>query len=221
MKKLEDYGEECQKLAINLHTQAMSANGITDEINAKFDGDLTTEQVKKFLIRSKKKIAIILKEDKSFPQKLVQEYWDTITQLKGMNGEMYNLFLELRKNPDQSNKRVSCPHCNKSFEIFISNYNTLIKTSSTILEEIKHVDKCLGRLKNNSLKIEYNYNSLTQKISVILPRLLSSKINDLQRRGIIKILSKKRFRELYPGTEFSQDEEEKEDFLAPQEESEN
>lgn len=208
MKRLEDYGEECQKLCIALHTQGMSLNAISDELNLKFNADLTRKQIEKFLERSRKKIGQeIVKQKDSFNLKLTQQAFDTLAQLKDLNSSMWELFYELKENPEQSSKKIICPKCNKNISIHVNSYESLTKIASHLLSEIEHQDKLLGKLKQSSLNITYNYVDLSKKLSIFIPKLLKQ----YEEKGVIKIINKRKFKE-YIGKEIEEKEEEIEEI---------
>lgn len=199
--KIENLGSKAQKDCIKMHVEGQSYNSIALQLSSEYNTDITKEMVEHFLERQKRKIGEEISKDKSgFQDKLVQSYWDTISQLKNINSEMYSLFLDLRKNPEQSRKIVNCPKCRKKIEIEISNYASVIKSANTLLEEIKHVDEILHRISRNKLTINISVTDMSKKISYIAPRLMES----LEKQHIIKIVNKKRFRQRFPNSvEFS------------------
>ena len=192
MKKVEDYGQSAMDLCIKLYGQGMSYDSICSELNMKFNADLTLKQIEHFFGRSKNKIVKILSEDKNLQTKLANTYIDSGGQLKEVNSELWKFFYELRKNPESAQKMFICPKCKFRFKERIKSYNTLLKISQEILEQIKHQDKLLGRLRNQSFNIKISYTDLSKKIALIFPKMLK----DLERRKIIRILSKKRFKDL-------------------------
>lgn len=205
MKKLEDYGEEAQDLALKLDGQGMSNSSIMDEINMKFSANLNLRQIEGFLGRRENDRNKILKENKNFQGKLVDSWIDGVSQLKEINSKTWKLYYDLSQNPEIINKIFICSNCKKQNMVAIKNYNNLIKLSGEILEQIKHSDNLLGKMQKKSLNITYNYCDMSNKIVKILPTILEK----LEKQAIIKIISKKRFREKYPNQnkEFEKEDE--------------
>ncbi len=203
--KVESLGESAQKKAIKLSVSGMTYSSIADELNKEFDSDLKSEDVKNFLRRKQKATAILLKEDKNFQNKLVQTYFDTISQLKEINSEIWKLFYEIKKDPEFISKLVSCPKCGKKIHIQLKTFGSLLKAADVLLNQIKHVDTILGKMQKKSLNITYNYVDLSKKIGIVMPNLLIK----LEKRGLIKV-NKKRLKSYYkdiPEDEENEDEE--------------
>jgi len=200
--KIESLGAKAQKKVIKLSVEGLSYQTIADELSKEYNTDVTCDEVETFKRRNKNKSLQILKEDKHFQTKLVETYFNTIGQLKDINSEIFKLFYELRKNPDEQEKLISCPNCNKKIVVKLKNYLTLLKTADTLLKQIEHVDKILGRLQKKSFNISYNYTDLSKKIAIALPELLYG----MEKRGIVKI-NKKRLK-LYEGRKMSYEEPE-------------
>jgi DNA repair ATPase RecN len=214
MKKLEDYGQSCQNLAVKLKAENLSIPSITSELNLKFNGNLTEDQVKKFLGRSKNKIMKLIKCDKNYETKLTNSMIDGVAQILELNQNLWALYYDLRKNPEQTEKSFTCPYCNKHFKEKIKSYITLLKISQEILEQIKHQDSNLRRMREKNFNIKYSVTDLSKKISFVLPDLLST----LERKGLIKII-KKRLRQHFrnQNLRFPEDNEEKESEEEPEE----
>ena len=207
---VEQLGADAQKKAIKLSVTGLTYQSIADELNKDFNSDLKSEDVKNFLRRKQKDTAILLKEDKNLQNKLVQTYFDTVQQLKDLNGEIWKLFYEIKKDPEFVSKLISCPKCGKKISVQLKTYGTLIKAADTLLNQIKHVDTVLGKMQKKSLNITYNYVDLSKKIGVVMPNLLVQ----LEKRGIVKI-NKKRLKSYYKVTEdnFEEANEEKEEEI--------
>lgn len=204
---IEQLGREAQQKAIKLAVEGLSYQAIADELNKDYDATITSQNVQSFIRKQKDKSIKFMKEDKHFQSKLVETAWDTFQQMKAINGELYSLFLELRKNPDETDKKIVCPHCNKSFQIRLKNYLTLLKTADTILNQIRHADRVLGRLNKKSLNISYNFVEISKKIALAMPQLM----HDMERKGLIKINSR-RFKTFYGEKKMEEEIEEGEDL---------
>jgi len=194
MKKIEDLPEEIQKKIIQEEASSVTQREILDRLYAEGYTEVTEDNLRGYIKRNRRRITQEASKDNSFNSRTIDYYWDTISQTRNMNTEMYGLFLELRKSPEKKSKNVECPHCHKTVKISVEDYNAIIKTSTAILEQIKHVDKILGRLQNKqSMQLNVNIVDLSKKLQIALPELMEN----LQRQNIIKILNKKRFRERF------------------------
>jgi len=205
--KIEQLGEKAQSKAIKLNVEGLSNSSIADELNKEFNSEINSNEVMKFIQRSRSKSIKLLKEDKNFQSKLVEQYFDTIKQLKELNGEIWKFFYELRKNPEYKDKIITCTKCHHRMILQLQSYGLLLKTADTILKQIEHVDTVLGRLKKQSMNITYNYTDLSKKIGIVLPNLLYS----MEKRGIIK-LNKKRLKLYTGGVKKMVDEDEEDDI---------
>jgi len=190
--KVEQLGEEAQKFAITGSVEGLSCGAIADKLNEKYHADLSSETVRGFLNRNKNKSFQILKEDKNFQVKMARHYFDTLTQLNQLNSEMWKFFLEIKKNPELKDKIIKCTKCGRRIVLQMQSYGLLIKAADHILKEIEHVDKVLGKMRDKNLTINYNYVDLSKKLTQIFPEIAQ----EMDRQGIIKILQKKKLREI-------------------------
>jgi hypothetical protein len=145
---------------------------------------------------------------------MVEEYFDTIKQIKSINSEMWKVFYDLKKTPEYKDKIITCNHCHKRLVINIQSYGLLLKAADTILRQIQHVDQVLDRLKTKSFNVNYNFVDLSKKIAIVMPKML----NDLEKRGIAKIINKRKFKEYY---QLTMPETEEETEIEEEEESED
>ncbi len=210
MGSIEKLGGEAQKKAIKLSVEGLTHQAIADELSKEFNTSLSVEEVRSFLERKRNQSVALLKEDKNFQTKLANEYFDTVAQIKQVNSELWKFFYELRANPEYKDKIISCPKCKNRMTLNMQSYGLLLKTADTILRQIEHVDKVIGKLQKKSFNIQYNYTDLSKKIAIALPTLLYQ----MEQRGIVKV-NKKRLK-LYQGgkkMEFKEEEEDiEEDF---------
>lgn len=190
---------------VKLSVEGLTNQSIAEKISDKFETEVTDLNIGQFLKRNKNKTMNIIKEDKKFQGKLVEQYFDTMKQLQTLNSELWKFFYELRKNPEYKDKIIVCKHCSKKMTLNIQSYGLLLKTAEQILKQIAHVDAVLGKLKQKSFNIQYNYVDLSKKISFILPQLL----NDMEKRGIVKV-NKKRLKVYQGGKKMEYDEDDKE-----------
>lgn len=203
---IEQLGPDAQRKAIKLSVSGMSNQSITDELNKEYQSEITSDNIREFLRRKNKDTSILLKEDKNWKMKVKDEFEDTVKQLKDLNAEVWKFFYELRKNPEYKDKIIVCSKCHHSMSLHLQSYGLLLKTADTILKQIEHIDKVMGKLQKNSLNINYNYVDLSKKIGVVMPNLL----NMMERKGIIK-LNKKRLKLYYGGKKMVEDEDSVED----------
>jgi len=190
--ELEKLGEAAQKKAIKLKVEGLSNSAIASKLNEEFSGDLSEQQVGLFITRSKNKTFSFMKEEKNFDMKMAKQHFDTISQLKELNDEMWKFFYEVRKDPEFQYKQVMCPDCSKKFSVQMQTFSSLMKAADHILKQIEHQDKVLGRMKDKGIQINYNFVDLSKKIQNVMPKLF----HDAERQGIIKIKSKRRFKEM-------------------------
>lgn len=190
--KIEELGESAQKLTIELVVQGLSYSAVADKLNEKYHTDITYQIVGSFYKRNKNKFFQVFKEDKKFDQKMAKHYFDTLTQLNQLNSEMWEFFLEIKKNPELKDKIIKCTKCGRRLVLQMQSYTTLIKAADHILKQIEHVDKVLGKMKDKNLTINFNYVDLSKKLMQVFPQIA----NEMEKQGIIKIIKKKKLREL-------------------------
>lgn len=189
---IERLGKEAQEDVIRFNIESVTHQEIADRLNQKYNSVVTARNVLDFLKRKNDKSVQMIKDDTGFQKELVAKYFNTITQLNGMNQEIYKLFFELRKNPELVNKTISCPHCRKSFSITIKNYASLLKTADVLLNQIRHVDAVLGKMSKRQLNVTYNMVDLSRKLTLVVPEILEK----LEQRGMVKI-NRKKMKQIY------------------------
>ena len=194
MKKgvLEQLGEAAQKLAIKLKVEGLSNASIASKLNEQFSADLNEQNVVLFIQRNKNRTFQILKEDRDFDMKMARYHFDTIEQLKLLNKEVWEFFMEIKANPELKDKIIKCSHCGKRLILQMQSYGLLIKAADHLLKQIEHQDKVLGRMKDKGMVINYNFVDLSKKIQNVIPQLF----HQAERQGIIKIKNNKRLREI-------------------------
>lgn len=190
--QIEQLGVEAQELAIKLNVEGLSHAAVRDKINEQFGGELTTQGISSFLRRSKNKSFQVFKEGKNFDQRLAKTYFDTLQQINELNSELWNFFYELKKEPELKDKIIKCSKCGRRMVLQMQSYGLLLKTAEQILKGIEHVDKVTGKLKDKNLTITYNYLDMSKKLINVIPQLF----HDAERQGMIKIIKKKRLREI-------------------------
>jgi len=190
--ELEQLGEAAQKKAIKLKVEGLSNSSIASKLNEEYSADLSEQQVGSFINRSKNKTFSFMKEEKNFDMKMAKQHFDTISQLKELNEEMWKFFYEIRKDPEFQQKQVICPECNHKFSVQMQTFSSLMKAADHILKQIEHQDKILGRMKDKGIQINYNFVDLSKKIQNVMPKLF----HIADRQGIIKIKNKKRLKEM-------------------------
>jgi len=191
--KIEQLGAEAQKKAIKLSVEGLTHQAIADELSKEFNVEISALNIQDYLKRNRNKTIQQLKEEKNFQGKLIDQYFDTVQQIKELNSELWKFFYELRKTPEYKDKIITCKRCHHQMVLNIQSYGLLLKTADQILKQIEHVDKVLGKLQKKSFNITYNYTDLSKKIAIALPTLLY----EFEKKGIVKI-NKKRLK-LYAG----------------------
>jgi len=190
--KIEELGESAQKEAIKLFVEGLSDGAIADRLNEKYNSDISRGAVSAFRKRNKDKSFQVLKNQKNFDQKMAKVYFDTLTQLNALNSEMWEFFLELKKNPELKDKIIKCTKCGHRIILQMQSYGLLIKAADHLLKQIEHVDKVLGKMKDKNLTINFNYVDLSKKLMQVFPQIA----HEMEKQGIIKIIKKKKLKEL-------------------------
>jgi len=186
MLRIEKLDKKVQEEVVRLRTEGFSYNSIAQEIYARFGEDLNEDDVKNYFTKRTDQAVKVMKDSPKLQEKLATQYFATIEQLNTLNGDMWKLFYDLRRDPELTTQSTSCPHCKKKITLKTKSYLTLLKTADHLLKQIQHVDTVLGKLQKKQLNITYNYNDLTGKLTRIMPNLLDK----LERQGIIKIKKK-------------------------------
>jgi len=190
---LEQLGEAAQKKAIKMKVEGLPNSTIASKLNEEFSADLSEQQVGLFIKRSKNKTFSYMKEDRNFEMKMAKYHFDTISQIKNLNKEMWEFFYEIKKTPELKDKIITCPKCGKRLTLQMQSYGLLIKAADHLLKQIEHQDKVLGRMKDKGMTINYNFVDMSKKIQNVMPRLM----HEADRLGIIKIKNKKRLKEVF------------------------
>jgi len=190
--KIEELGESAQKEAIKLFVEGMSDGAIADRLNEKYNSDISRGAVSSFRRRNKNKSFQVLKDQKNFDQKMAKVYFDTLSQLNTLNSEMWEFFLEIKKNPELKDKIIKCTKCGHRIILQMQSYGLLIKAADHLLKQIEHVDKVLGKMKDKNLTVNFNYVDLSKKLMQVFPQIA----HEMEKQGIIKIVKKKKLKEL-------------------------
>ena len=183
MGAVEDLGEQAQEKCVQLKASGMSHAAITDEMNKLFLTELTAGEVSSFLKRTSDKSFKVLKEEKGFETKMAKHYFSTLDKVNTLCDEMWELFTDLKTNPDYKEQTVICKDCGEKNCVQIPNFQTRVKVAEHLLNQIKHVDTILGRMQKQSINITYNVVDMSKKLNQVIPQLFQS----AERRGQIKI----------------------------------
>jgi len=186
MLKAEKLDEKLQQLILRLKMEGWSARAIADKLNAEYDTELFPEDVSN-LFKKREKEAIKMANKPEFQEKIIKQYFDTIEQLKRLNGEMWSFFYALKQDPEKTTKSVSCPKCRHIFKVQVQSFQALLKTADHLLKQIQHVDTVLGRMQKKQINVTYNYVDLSRKLTQIYPELLLK----AERLGLAKINKRK------------------------------
>lgn len=191
---VENLGEKVQKEIIRMKVSGMSSAAIADQINAENNSDLTVKQIDSFMARNREDMTKILKEDKNFQGRLLNQAFDAIAQLKDLNGEMWKLFFELKKNPELFRKEVqfNCKDCGEMNKVMVEtkSYKDFIKLADHLMQQIRHQNDLLGKLTSKNLTINYNVVDLSKKLTQVMPQLFER----AERLGMIKGYKKRKKR---------------------------
>lgn len=190
--KVEQLGEAAQKMALKLIVEGVSQSAVADKLNEEFGADLTTECVNLFYKRNKNRSFQVLKDQRNFDVKLAKTYFDTLNQINSLNSELWEFFYEIKKQPELKDKIIKCTKCGRRIILQMQSYGLLLKTAEQILKQIEHVDKVMGRIRDKSLTINYNYADLSKKLINVVPQLF----HDAEKQGLIKIIKRRRLKEL-------------------------
>jgi len=191
--EIEKLGEEAQKIAIKLKVEGVSHSAIAARLNEEFNADITEDQVAGYSKRNRSKTFKVMKEEPNFDFKMAKYTFNTIDQLKFLNHNMWEFFLEIKKNPELKDKIIKCTKCGRRLVLQYQSYGLLIKAADHILKQIEHQNKLMGRLNDKGITINYNMVDMSKKIQNVMPNL----VHDLERSGDIKILKKKKYKEKY------------------------
>ena len=191
LKVEREASKEAKERIIRFKAEGMSNSATADEINLKEGTDISGEDVRAFFDRRSSQAVKVMKEDKSLQEKIAKQYFDTIAQMKQLNSEMWEFFYGIKRDPEYTQKVVTCPHCNKKFSIQLKSFLVFLKTADHLLNQMKHVDAVLGKLQTKQLNITYNYTDLSKKLAIAIPKIAEK----LERQGVIKIIKKKKLRE--------------------------
>ena len=180
----QQISDEVGEFLIKSYAQGNSFETIADEANAKFSTTLSRQSVSKFLKETRGTVLKVIKEKGNFEQKLAETYFNTLIQVNELNNDMKELFNKMKAQGFVTDKEVSCPGCKMRFNVRVMATTDVVKVADHLLKEVEHVDKVLGRLKNQSLNITMDVTDINDKIQILLPKLLQR----LEQTGSIKVL---------------------------------
>lgn len=190
--KVEQLGESAQKMALKLIVEGLTYSATADKLNEEFGAELTPLNVGNFYKRNKNKSFQVLKDQRNFDQKLAKTYFDTLNQINNLNSELWKFFYEIKSQPELKDKIIKCSRCGRRIVLQMQSYGLLLKTAEQILKQIEHVDKVMGRIRDKSLTINYNYVDLSKKLINVIPQLF----HDAEKQGLIKIVKRRRLKEI-------------------------
>jgi len=188
--EIEMLGEEAQRLAIKLKVEGLSHSAIAARLNENYNANITEGHVDGFSKRNRSKAFSVMKEQKNFDFKMAKYTFNTIDQLKFLNKQMWEFFLEIKKTPELKDKILTCKHCGKRTVLQMQSYGLLIKAADHLLKQIEHQNKIMGRLNEKGITINYNMLDMSKKIVNIIPELF----RQAERQGDIKIIKKKKYK---------------------------
>ncbi len=183
MGRVEDLGPEAQEKCIKLKASGMSRGAIADEMNKLFSSELTIDEVSSFLRRQSDKSFKLLKEDKNFQAKMSKHYFSTLEKVNELCDEMWDLFYDLKNNPEYQSKTAICSDCGSKVVVLMPIIQNRVKIAEHLLNQIKHVDAVLGKMQKQSINITYNVVDMSKKLNQVMPQLFQQ----AERRGLVKI----------------------------------
>jgi hypothetical protein len=184
---VEQLGEEAQKLTIKYIAEGQTYQNVANQLNKKFDSEISPGEVRGWYSRNKFKIF----SEGNLGLDLYKQHMNTCSQLNTLATTLWKHFYDLNENPELKEKLVECPKCEKRFKVQLKTHDSLLKTSNQILEVVKHVDHKMGRLKGGGvIKFEQNIINTTANLTKIIPELM----HDAEKRGDIRILNRKKFK---------------------------
>lgn len=191
--KVDELCEEGKKKILELKGQGLSNGTIANQINSEYVFDLNETDIYNFVTKQTKNAVKVMQKKGEFENRMAEQYFNTIEQLKELNSQMWKEFYSLRQSPDYKERIISCEKCNNKIKVRLKSAVDIIKAADHLLKQIEHVDTILGKLRKTSLNMNVNYNivEMTEKINRIMPNLMEK----YERMGAIKIKKKKLIRE--------------------------
>jgi len=190
LKIEEELNDEEQAEIFALKGRGLNSGAIASEMNKKYFCDISSDDVSKYLSKKKDKAVEALKKADKFEQKIAEQYFQSVTQMNELNQKLWAEFYSVKADPEYSEKTIVCG-CGRKHTVKFKTAGEVVKIADHLLKQIQHVDRVVGRLKNTNLNVTYNITDMTDKIVKIMPNLL----NRYERKGIIKIRSKKKLKE--------------------------
>ena len=187
MLEIEKLDKEIQDKILQLFIEGWSNSAIAEKINAEYNLEITPNMVYSFCSKRRKNAFKVAIENEKFQKKLAEQYFNTIQQLRRLNGEMWSFFYELKQNPPLVSKSIDCPRCKHHFKVSVKSFDLLLKTAEHLLKQIRHVDEVLGKVQNQKVQITYNYVDLSKKLVAIYPNILKK----AEKLGLVKINKRK------------------------------
>lgn len=194
---IKNLGEKACEDCVEWKIAGVTEIEILDRLRATYgESDNITEDTLDYFFRkiAKPKIAAKIRADENFSNKLAQKYFDTVQALNNTHTELMKVFYEIRKDCPEIDKTIECEHCHRKTKIKVKNYGDLIKTANTILEQVKFVQKTLTKMQHQSLNVNYNILDLSRKLTIAVPEIVQSLVD----QKLIKVIAHKRFRERFP-----------------------
>ncbi len=176
-----------EKRAIELKAQGKGRKVIADILNREFpEIRFTAKDVGNFFQKRDKVFGQVLRKSAEIRKETARKYLNTIDQLEELNKEMWALFYSV-KEADKV-YTLTCPACHKTFKYTDKDYQNIVKMADHILKQLQLNAELLGELKKASYSVTYNIHDLSLKFLQV--------VKDFERKGYIKIINKKRMKEL-------------------------
>ncbi len=190
---VEGLGAEAQKEIIQMSVQGLSSDAIKDEICMKYGiPEFDSQLIQKYLARQHKKRFEFAQADKNWNQKLVKEFYDTVSQQKELLSSLWKVFNNLEKQKNYEDHLIKCHKCGAKQNVNLPSYSLLLRTSREIMNMLRHIDRLAGKTHKAPFKLEVNYVQMTNSIRQNFPTMAIQ----LEKAGVIKILKKRKLREM-------------------------
>lgn len=185
--------EEQLKRVITLRAEGKTLQDISDILNSDYQKLFSTNELSEYLNKRRNNAVKVMKEKGRLDEKLAEQYFDTIADLKSLHTAVWEEFMTIKESPEYKQATVICEHCSHPVKVRFKSSAELIKAADHLLKQIAHVDQVLGKVqKSATTNITYNVTDITQKIVKVMPQILES----WESQGLIRIKNKKRLREL-------------------------
>jgi len=94
-----------------------------------------------------------------------EKYFDTVDKINKIAGEVWGIYKPLLDTIKELEKKIEDSELSKkNVDMLTKLLNSLSRQTSSLLKLIEHVDKVMGKIKDQNFKVTYNINDLSRKI---------------------------------------------------------